>query len=441
MAYDLAGKKVLVVGLGRSGRGAAQLARQHGARVVGVDLRIGLDPIDGVVLELGPHRRERFLWADLIVVSPGVPPTAPDLVAARQAGVPMVGELALAWSFLDDVPSIGITGTNGKSTVTHFTGQLLRLAGMEAFVGGNLGTPLSDAALSPLRPEALVVEVSSYQLELPGGIAPDVGVVLNLTPDHLARHGDMDGYARAKTELFRRQGPRQWAVLPHGEERLVRAMPETRARRGWLGAHPGVVRDGDRAVVDLGEGEVVYDLAGLQVLGEHNKDNAATAALLATAVGVAADAVQAGLAHLTALSHRMEPVHEEDGVLWVDDSKATNIDAARVGISGLERAAVVLLGGELKDGSDFAELAPLLRRHRAVLAFGEGAPTVVRQLTEAGIDVEWIDDLRDAMDRARELVRPGDAVLLSPGGASFDAFDDFEHRGRCFAAWARGEDA
>ena len=438
---SLAGKKVLVVGLGRSGRGAAQLARQAGARVVGVDLRIGLDPIDGVVLELGPHRRERFLWADLIVVSPGVPPTAPDLVAARQAGVPIVGELAFAWSFLEGVPSVGITGTNGKSTVTHFTGELLRGAGWAPFVGGNLGTPLSEAAMAPTPPRALVVEVSSYQLELPGGIAPDVGVILNLSPDHLARHGDMDGYARAKTELFRRQGPDQWALLPEGDARIARAMPDTLARRGWLGAHPGVIRDGDRAVVDLGEGEVVFDLAGLRVIGEHYKDNAATAALLATALGAGREAVQGGLARLTALGHRMEPVHEEAGVLWVDDSKATNIDAARVGIGGLERPAVVLLGGELKDGSDFAELAPLLRRHRAVLAFGEGAPTVARQLSGAGVEVELVGALREAVERARELAYPGDAVLLSPGGASFDAFDDFEHRGRCFAAWARGEDA
>ena len=168
---------MLVVGLGRSGRGAAALARRHGARVVGVDLRTGLEPIDGVMLELGPHRRERFLWPDLIVVSPGVPPSAPDLVAARRAGIPMVGELAFAWSFLRDLPSIAITGTNGKSTVTHFTGQLLQASGRDVFVGGNLGTPLSDAAMAEVRPEGLVVEVSSYQLELWGTIAPDVAGV------------------------------------------------------------------------------------------------------------------------------------------------------------------------------------------------------------------------------------------------------------------------
>jgi len=441
MAYALTGTKVLVVGLGRSGRGAAALARRHGARVVGVDLRIGLDPIDGVMLELGPHRRERFLWADLIVVSPGVPPKAPDLVAARRAGIPMVGELAFAWSFLANVPSVAITGTNGKSTVTHFTGQLLRHAGRNTFVGGNLGTPLSDAAMADERPDALVVEVSSYQLELPGNIAPDVGVVLNLSPDHLARHGDMEGYARAKTELFRRQSETDWAFVPQRDERLQLAMPPTKALRGWLGAHPGVVRDGATAVVALDQGPLSFDLSGLQVLGEHNRDNAATAALLATAMGVSREAVQAGLPTLTALAHRMEPVHEANGVLWVNDSKATNLDAARVGIGGLERPAVVLLGGELKDGSDFGELAPLLRRHRAVLAIGEGGPTVVRQLSAAGLDVELVPDMRDAMARAAELAEPGDAVLLSPGGASFDAFDDFEHRGRCFAAWARGEDA
>ncbi len=441
MAWALTGTKVLVVGLGRSGRGAAKLARRHGARVVGVDLRTGLDPIDGVMLELGPHRRERFLWADLIVVSPGVPLAAPDLVAARRVGVPMIGELAFAWSFLADVPSVAITGTNGKSTVTHFTGQLLQHAGRKVFVGGNLGTPLSDAVMGAFRPDALVVEVSSYQLELPGIIAPDVGVLLNLSPDHLARHGDMDGYARAKTELFRRQRTTQWALRPRGDERIDRAMPTTEAQIGWLGAHPGVVRDGDHAVVDLGEGPVAFDLTALSVLGEHNQDNAATAALLATAMGVGQADLQDGLGRLEALAHRMEPVHEANGVLWVNDSKATNLDAARTGIGGLDRPAVVLLGGRLKDGSDFATLAPLLPRHRAVLAIGEGGPTVARQLAAAGLMVELVPDLRDAMERARDLAQPGDAVLLSPGGASFDAFDDFEHRGRCFAQWARGEDA
>lgn len=434
---DLGGKRVLVVGLGRSGRAAALLARSKGARVVGVDLRTGLDPIDGVVLELGPHRRERFLEADLVVVSPGVPPSIPDIQAARDAGVPVVGELAFAWSFLPQ-PSVAVTGTNGKSTVTWFTGQLVQHAGLRAFVGGNLGTPLSDAVLADEPPEVLVVEVSSYQLELPGSMAPDVGVILNLTPDHLGRHGDMAGYARAKTTLFARQTGAQWAVLPSGSEALKAAMPPSLAQRGWIGATPGVVRDGDVVTITMGAAQAILDVSVVPVLGAHNKDNAAVAALLALSLGALPDAVQEGLAQLRALAHRMEVVHEADGVVWVNDSKATNIDAARVGIAGIDRPSLVLLGGQLKEGSDFAALLPDLQRHRAVLTFGAAGPIAADQLEAAGFVVIRCAALEDAVDHARSLARPGDAVLLSPGGSSFDAFDDFEHRGRAFSAMARG---
>jgi len=432
MGMDLAGKRVLVVGLGRSGRAAAALARDRGARVVGVDLRIGLAPIDGVVLELGPHRRERFLDADLIVVSPGVPPKQPDLVAAQQAGRTLIGELAFAAAFLDQ-PMIAVTGTNGKSTVTWFTGQLLRSAGYAPFVGGNLGTPLCDAVDADDPADVLVVEVSSYQLELPGTLAPDVGIILNLSPDHLARHGDMSGYARAKTELFARQTAEQLAILPEGDDALLAAMPPHAGQRAWLGRHPGVVRDGRSARVVLGEQVVDLDLSEVPVLGDHNLDNAATAALLCLAHGADPAAVQTGLARLSALPHRMEPVLEADGVLWVNDSKATNVDAARVGL-GIERPAVVLLGGEAKDGTDYSQLAPRLARHRAVICFGQAGPLMAEQLRPhlVGPPLVEVDTLQAAVERARTLARPGDAVLLSPGGASFDAFDDFEHRGRVF---------
>jgi len=437
---ELKGKKVLVVGLGRSGRAAATLARAEGARVVGVDTRIGLAPIDGVVLELGPHRRERFEEADLIVVSPGIPPTQPDLAAAHAKGTPMIGELGLAASRLD-APMVAITGTNGKSTVTWFTGQLLRAAGRRPFVGGNLGTPLSDAVIDPEASDhdVLVVEVSSYQLELPGPLAPAVGVVLNLSPDHLARHGTMQAYAAAKTSLFARQRADQLAILPDGDALLQAAMPPTAARRAWLGRHPGVVRSADRAIVELPQGRWELDLSQVPLVGSHNLDNAATAAMLALAVGADPDGVQEGLARLSGLPHRMAPVAEVGGVLWVDDSKATNLEAARVGIAGMGREAVVLLGGRAKDGTDYGELADALRRHRAVLCFGEAGPTMAAQLEQAGVTAEVVGPLVDAVTRARALARAGDAVLLSPGGSSFDAYDDFEKRGEHFAALAREE--
>ena len=232
----------VVLGLGLSGRAAAALAVRKGAdRVIGLDLRAEVEPIDSVEFQLGPHRRETILDAARIIVSPGVPATQVDLVAANRAGIAIFGELAFADSFLD-LPTAGITGTNGKSTVTWFVGQLLEASGRKPFVGGNLGNPLSNAVDGDF--DCLVVEVSSYQLEWPGAFNPRVGVILNLTPDHLKRHGDMDGYAAAKAKMFERMGEGRLAVIPAGDDRLIRHAGDG-GTRAWLGDTPGVRREGD----------------------------------------------------------------------------------------------------------------------------------------------------------------------------------------------------
>ena len=432
----MAVKTTVVMGLGRSGRAAAELLVRQGHRVVGVDLNPDVPPIPGVELELGPHRRSTFVSAERVVVSPGIPARQADLVAAREAGVEVVGELGFAARSLT-APMVAITGTNGKSTVTWFIGQILRAAGLRTFVGGNLGNPLSNAVGHPW--DALVVEVSSYQLELPGGLRPKVGVVLNLTPDHLARHGDMEGYARAKTTLFAQMHETDLAVLPAGDSRLASAAPVAGAR-AWLGATPGVMRTGDRIRVVLPTLGVdcELDLSGLTVPGAHNRDNAATAAMAALAMGVDPQTIQEAIPTLQALEHRMEIVHEREGVLWINDSKATNIDASRVGISGLSRSAVVLLGGQAK-GPGFAALAPALRGSRAVVCFGGSGAAIAEELRAEGLEVTRVASMADAVRAARDLAHSGDAVLLSPGCASFDEFDDFEHRGRVFRELATEE--
>ncbi len=436
----LSGKKVLVVGLARSGQAAARLAHRHGARVVGVDLRTGLEPIDGVLLELGPHRRERFEDADTIVVSPGIPPSQPDLAWARRAGKDVIGEVGFALRFLSQ-PVVAITGTNGKSTTTSFTGQLLSACGFRPFVGGNLGTPLCEAALADEPADVLVVEVSSYQLESAGALAPIAGVILNLTPDHLGRHGTMEGYAAAKARLFQHQSPADWAILPAGDA-LLAAAAGPRGTRLWLGAHPGVVRDGRALRVCTPVHDLSLSLDGFRVPGAHNLDNAAAAVLLALRAGARPDDLQRALPRLQALAHRMQIVADAGDVWWIDDSKATNLDAARVGISGVDRPSVVLLGGQgkpLADGSLGAgALAPALARHRAVVTFGADGPRIADELANAGVPAHRVATLADAVARARDLARPGDAVLLSPMCASFDEFRDFEHRGDVFAALARG---
>ncbi len=413
---DVAGQTVVVVGLAASGRAAAELAASRGARVLGLDLNPDTQPIDGVELVLGPHPDKVFQQADLIVASPGVPALMLAPVrAAIGAGTPVLGELAFAWSFLHEPVTVGITGTNGKSTVTSFVGQLLAASGIECFVGGNLGRPLSESVLAGEAPAVHVLEISSYQLELPGRLRCNVAAILNLSPDHLARHGDMPGYAAAKARIFERQQPSDVALLPR-DERLVQAAHGVgQGRRLWLDDLPDI------------------DAGALRVPGRHNQRNATVALTLASLASQLPTAQLAPrLAGLRALEHRMEPIDTPDGRVWINDSKATNLDAAATGIGGLERPAVVLLGGQSKEGTDYGELAPSLRRHRAVLTFGAAGQMIRDQLAAAGLSATRYPSMADAVRAARALARQGDAVLLSPGCASFDEFDDFEHRGRVF---------
>jgi UDP-N-acetylmuramoylalanine--D-glutamate ligase len=371
------------------------------------------------------------LEADRIVVSPGVPATQAELCAALAAGIPIVGELAFAAEVLEQ-PMVAITGTNGKSTVTSFVGQLLEHGGMAPFVGGNLGRPLSEAALAGREYGVLVVEVSSYQLEWPGVFTPSVAVILNLTPDHLKRHRTMAGYAQTKARLFGGMRPDGLAILPEEDAFLREHAGCHGARHACLGALPGVTRAGTRVVVQLPSAErCEFDLGDFSVPGEHNRDNAAVAALLAVAIGAPLEAVRSALPALEALPHRMQPVGEFGGVRFVNDSKATNLDAVRVGLSGFPGRCVVLLGGQAK-GAGFAGLAEVLAAHR-VVTFGASGDAIAEELEGAGLVPVRARCLADGVSAACLLAEPGQTVLLCPGCASFDEFRDFEHRGAAFA--------
>ncbi|TVQ91697.1 MAG: UDP-N-acetylmuramoyl-L-alanine--D-glutamate ligase [Deltaproteobacteria bacterium] len=434
---DLHGRRVVVVGLGASGRAAAALCAARGARVTGVDLRESIDPIEGVELELGPHRRETFLGADQIIVSPGVPSSQPDLRAADARGVPILGELGLAAALLGEVPILGVTGTNGKSTVTSLCGQLLRAAGLKVFIGGNLGDPLCGAL--PRQPgpapfELAVVECSSYQLERAGELRPLAGTLLNLTPDHLARHGNLQAYADAKLRLFAHQRAGDLALLPADNPLVLgRSKGIGKGFRALIGAEPGVRLEGAVARIRLPGVTLDLDLSDLPIPGVHNRLNAAVAASLALWAGATPLAIRQAIPSLRGLPHRMQIVGEYRHVLWINDSKATNVEAAAVGIAGLDRPAVVLLGGEAK-GEGFAALAPSLRDHRGVITFGGSGEAIANELEKAGLRPVRTASLSDAVRHAMDLARSGDAVLLSPGCASFDAFENFEHRGTVFAA-------
>jgi len=339
--------------------------------------------------------------------------------------------------------------------------MFLKNAGVRTFVGGNLGTPLSEGVLQCLAfpgddpPfHAAVVEVSSYQMELPGLFHPKVAVILNLTPDHLERHKSMEAYGKTKCRIFSRMETSDVAVIPQQDAllRKLAIMSGSQASRAWMGGLPGVQLDKDaqRAIIVVPTTgvEARLFLSGLQAVGTHNAHNAGTAALLALAldVGLQADDIQAALPILKTPPHRMEIVcRDRQGVLWVNDSKATNVDATLVGLKGIVgRRAVVLLGGLAKvgagdNGLGFKRLREALQPHRAVILFGASGPTIEEELRTAGLDIpcKCVEHLADAVQLARSLSEPGDAVLLSPGCASFDEFKNFEHRGQVFCDLAK----
>ncbi|MCB9796193.1 MAG: UDP-N-acetylmuramoyl-L-alanine--D-glutamate ligase [Alphaproteobacteria bacterium] len=426
----LVGKRVTVIGAGLSGRGAARLALHLGAKVVLTDARADLTPLEGAECVFGQHRDADLEQVDLVVVSPGVPPRVPPVQRALAAGVEVIGELGFAHRFLPpELPIVAVTGTNGKSSVVSFVGQLFQAAGVPAFVGGNLGTPLSELARrggDGVR--VAVVEVSSYQLELPGAFRAHAAALLNLTPDHLARHGTMREYGRMKARIFDRMGPGDLAAVPHDDPLLIELTENLTPPRAWLGAQPGLSRDG--------EGYRIFG-APLRVespslVGDIPRWNAAVACLLASRAGAAAlPLASLDTRALRPLPHRMEPVGELDGVLWINDSKATNVEAALAGLRSLDRDAVVLLGGEGKAGADYAALRPpLAERARAVICFGQSGPEIGAAL--GGLPVELSPGLSSAVELARSRARRGQAVLLSPACASFDEFENFERRGEAF---------
>jgi UDP-N-acetylmuramoylalanine--D-glutamate ligase len=439
---SLAGRAVLVVGMARSGQAAARLALARGATVHCVDLREDATVVPGTTQRYGPHETADFERADVVVVSPGVPTRTPWLAKARAAGATVVGELAFAAevAHLAGIQIYAVTGTNGKSSTVWFTGQLLAAAGVDAWVGGNLGPPVSELALDLLeddmRYDVAIVEVSSYQLELPGGFMPFGGAILNLTPDHLARHGTMQAYASAKLRLFENMIEGCFAMLPadapwaEGLElgELVLRMP--------IGALPGVLVTDDAVEVQTRAGAEVqrFSLDGFGLPGRHNRENLAVAIVLARAAGAGAIDVSV----VRALPHRLEPVHQQAGVTWVNDSKATNVEAAQTGIEALTGPALVLLGGAGKDGADYAALLPGLRAHaRRVICFGASGQDIAAALPLPGTHL-LEGGLQAAVHDARAHARPGDTILLSPACASFDEFRNFEHRGEVFADLARG---
>jgi UDP-N-acetylmuramoylalanine--D-glutamate ligase len=442
---DLAGKKVLVVGLGRSGLAAARLCAGRGARVTVTDgkpeaaLAEALAALPaGVGRELGGHRQESFVGAELVVLSPGVPPL-PEVAAARAAGVPVIGELELASRFVR-APIVAVTGTNGKSTTTTLAGAMLAASGRPTFVGGNLGTPFAEAVDTPAAAPGgvCVVEVSSFQLETTLRFAPRVAVLLNITPDHLDRYPDMDGYAAAKARVFLAQTSQDFAVVNVDDARVAAIAGAVNSRVVPLSTQrplpEGGWTEGGAPCLRLPGGEVERYPAELPGLwGRHNRENALAAALAARLCGASSDEVRATLLAFQPLPHRMILVAEIDGVAYFDDSKGTNVGAVVAALSGFPRPVVLIAGGREKGGS-YAPLAAVMKEvGRGAVVIGEAGPAIGSALAGV-VPVASAPSLEAAVVEAARLARPGDAVVLSPACSSFDMFRNYEHRGEVFQA-------
>ena len=439
---ELEGKEVLVVGLGRSGRGAMHLCTRLGAHVTATDRRDADDL--GVVVEearslgaslvLGEHQERDFLSSDLIVLSPGVPLDQPHVALALSAGVQVVGELELAASLLA-CPLVGITGTNGKSTTTTFTGDLLASVGEHVFVGGNLGNPVSEGVLEG-QYDAAVLEVSSFQLETAPAFHPRVAAMLNCTEDHLDRYPTFDDYRRAKERILCNLVSDDAVVFNAADPLVVEMVRDLPARKLAFSVTDhgltGAFVDGETIRFRLPGGEQTLNRSGFPVPGMHNVENLMAAVLCVHALGVEPNTLASALPRLRGLPHRMEWVRSLDGVDWYNDSKATNVASAAKTLEGQARPAVILLGGKDK-GGDYGSLIQVMRHHaRAAVVYGQAADLIVAALEAGGLPYQRVETLDEAVDVARNRAQAGDAVLLSPACSSYDQFRDYEQRGDTF---------
>jgi len=396
----------LIVGLARSGIAAARMLAAHG-QVLAVDSGRPDVPAD-LDARLESDGLDLLERAACVVKSPGVPNEAPVIARARQLGLPVVGELELAWRLLPN-RFVAVTGTNGKTTTVELLGAIWRAAGLPVAVAGNVGKPLSALVGEVGADATIVCEVSSFQAEDAVSLAPDVGVLLNLTPDHLDRHGSFDAYRDAKLSLFARQAPDQLAIAPD-----------------WIEL-PG---EGRR--VALGEPPLPAD--EIRLRGPHNLENARAAATAALAAGVPGEAVADALRSFAGVPNRLEEVGTVDGVLYVNDSKATNVSAAARAIESFFAGVHVILGGSLKGGGFEGLREPVAERCHACYLIGEAADRLAIDLAPAGVPLHRCGDLESAVAAARSAARPGEVVLLSPACASYDQFRDYEERGDRFRA-------
>jgi len=448
---ELAQKNIVVVGLGITGLAVTRFLKDRGAAVIATDMASESDlgpgvqefQTMGVPLELGGHRSQTFEKADLIVLSPGVPHTIEPLLQARDRGVPVLGEIELASRYIRQ-PVVAVTGTNGKTTTTELVGDMLIRSGFKVFVGGNIGNPLIDYAGGKQEADVIVAEISSFQLDTIENFRPHVGVLLNITADHLDRYPNFAAYATSKIRLFENQQADDIAVL-NGSDPLVRSLTEKIISRKLIYPNPlsdeeGAVLDHHRITIGSEKLEtrdkifripVSMDLTQLKLAGRHNLENACAASLAALAAGARPEAIQNCLNQFKGSAHRLEHIETIDDVGFFNDSKATNVDAVRRALECFDKPVVLIMGG-LDKGGNFRELRDVVSRHvKKLFVMGRAADLIRTALADATPTVA-VTSMADAARQAYQASSPGDVVLLSPGCASFDMYDNYGQRGDDF---------
>ena len=441
---SLQNKRVLVVGLGKSGIAAAHFLKARGARVTVSDARPAATITElnalldaGIMVETGSHGLLTFRRQDLIVVSPGVPLAVPELKQVRALGMRVIGELELGTQFLQG-ELLAITGSNGKTTTTSLLGEILQAAGRPTLVGGNIGLPVVDMVPASTPETANVLEVSSFQLETIERFHPHIALVLNITPDHLDRHGSFDNYAAAKARITENQTSDDFLILNAEDKATQMVAAQSKAQIFWFSSSRQIKQvtfiHGETLFFRSAEGAQpvpILPVAEIPLAGAHNVENVLAAVCAACLAGVPAATTRGAVAAFHAVEHRLEFVRELAGVRYFNDSKATNVDATSKAVAAFPRGIHLILGGKDKD-SDYTTLAPLLHnRVKAVLTIGSAAEKIRAHLTGAA-PILSAGTLEQAVTLAHQAAEPGDIVLLAPACASFDQFENYEHRGRVF---------
>lgn len=440
---NLKNKKILVVGLGKSGVAAAHLLIREGAIVTATDSR-SFEALpeeakelvnQGVRIEAGIHNNKTFVSSDLIVLSPGVPAEIPQITEAKSNGISIIGEAELAYQFLN-APLIAVTGSNGKSTTTTLIGEIIKAKGDSVFVGGNLGTPLSEYVLSGNKNSCIVAELSSFQLETIEAFRPHIAVLLNITPDHLDRYHSMEEYKDAKFRIFENQNNSDFSIInsdepwSNGFNKRTKGKIVTFSRK--IKVENGIYVENGKVVSSIEDhAGVICDVSDIAIKGVHNIENSMAAVAAALLLGCSPEIIAHTLKEFKGLEHRLEFVREVNGVKYINDSKGTNVGAVMKSIEGFSEPVLLIAGGRDK-GSDFTPLRPLIKdKVKKLILIGE-AREKIKSALEQITETVYADSLEEAVDIARRGADKGDVVLLSPACASFDMFKNFEDRGRKF---------